>query len=426
MQSSNNHTDQNRQYADDEIDLFELFENLWKQKILIVLITVSVTLAGIVYALMATPVYKASASLKPMASADLKPLRDLTLYPDLSADSLLKDYVTILYSSEFLLSFAKKSEGTQSASLYESDSAAGQLKAVQERLDIKETGTKQENAIFPYQLEFSANTALLAAAELNRLLNDASLRLRKDLEHRHSAAVANETRRLTSRLALLKSELENARNNEIARLEEQNSLKLAELEDQLAAQKAEYRKRLEDRIQSLEEAHAIATSLEITEPVALNQLGRQPSSRVEILADIRGQNEPLYLRGSRLLSAELGQLKSRSPDFYPDSEVRNLESQIAILEHNRRIEILKARESDTPFSTEINNIKARLATIESESFPENLQLDFANAPAAPPADPIKPRKALIAVLSLVLGGMLAIMVALVRAAIQNRQNRRLN
>ena len=44
----------------DEIDLFELFESLWKEKVLIVTITFVTTLAGIGYAFSISPTYQAS------------------------------------------------------------------------------------------------------------------------------------------------------------------------------------------------------------------------------------------------------------------------------------------------------------------------------------------------------------------------------
>ena len=65
--------------ADDEIDLFELAENLWKQKLLIVLVTLVVTAAGAGYALLATPVYQATAYLLPPSGKDTAELRQLDL-----------------------------------------------------------------------------------------------------------------------------------------------------------------------------------------------------------------------------------------------------------------------------------------------------------------------------------------------------------
>lgn len=50
---------------DDEIDLFELFQTLWEEKVLIVLITLVCTIAAALYAFTAQPQYSVSMTLKP-------------------------------------------------------------------------------------------------------------------------------------------------------------------------------------------------------------------------------------------------------------------------------------------------------------------------------------------------------------------------
>jgi len=45
---------------DDEIDLFELIQSLWKEKVLIVAITAVITLIGSGVAFSLTPIYEAS------------------------------------------------------------------------------------------------------------------------------------------------------------------------------------------------------------------------------------------------------------------------------------------------------------------------------------------------------------------------------
>jgi hypothetical protein len=55
-------------YADDEIDLKELWNALWRQKRLISLIAGAVTFVALLYALMATPIYQSSSTLAPVKS----------------------------------------------------------------------------------------------------------------------------------------------------------------------------------------------------------------------------------------------------------------------------------------------------------------------------------------------------------------------
>lgn len=55
-------------YQEDEIDLFEVLGVIWKRKKIIILITVVITTLAIIYSLIATPVYKATAKIIPISS----------------------------------------------------------------------------------------------------------------------------------------------------------------------------------------------------------------------------------------------------------------------------------------------------------------------------------------------------------------------
>ena len=55
----------------DEIDLFELAQNLWRQKLLISLVTLAITALAAGYAFLSTPVYESKSSILPPRSADI-------------------------------------------------------------------------------------------------------------------------------------------------------------------------------------------------------------------------------------------------------------------------------------------------------------------------------------------------------------------
>ena len=65
---------QTSQYLDDEIDLLELWNSLWAQKWLITLVTAVVTSLGISYALVTTPIYKATSYFLPPLQQDVQSL----------------------------------------------------------------------------------------------------------------------------------------------------------------------------------------------------------------------------------------------------------------------------------------------------------------------------------------------------------------
>jgi chain length determinant protein (polysaccharide antigen chain regulator) len=99
----------------------------------------------------------------------------------------------------------------------------------------------------------------------------------------------------------------------------------------------------------------------------------------------------LYLKGIKLLSAEIAALKERIKDSRFLRQVRLLE------EENQTLNDL----------TQIELPKGTILAIDK--------------PASVPQNPIAPNKKLILALSVVLGGMLGILYVLIRSALRNRQ-----
>jgi LPS O-antigen subunit length determinant protein (WzzB/FepE family) len=421
MQAPTDAANTQRPYADDEIDLFELVENLWKQKVLILLVTVVVTVLGAGYAVLATPQYEAQVDLIPPAPAKIEPLTSLVLYKDITSGSILHEFLVQLNSSDLRQQFIAEATPDIKADLYGAGSATEQLSRLKKQLKITAHDEKKGDSVFTHSVTMSASSQENAASELDRLMTFTSTALVEEWQQRYSEAKEHEKTNIERKIALLEQKLKEERDAEIIRLEEAHQLRLKQLTDELSERRQVYQVRLQDRIRSLEEAHAIAESLNIVEPRSLNQATNAANNRVEIIAELRNQSDPLYLRGTRLLGAELSQLRSRPDDFFPDERIRELEAQIAHMNNNRQIEILRARKSDHPFSADIQSLKARLATLEAEQFPNNFSVQLTASPAVATAQPVKPKKMLIIALSVVLGGMAGVMIALVRTAIRSRR-----
>jgi len=399
---------------EDEIDLFQLLEVIWQQKALITLITLVCLIGGIAYAFLSTPVYKASTHLKPIYSTTLKPLSSLPLYSELSTGSPLRELLKTLENKSFQQQFINTTDSVLKEKLYPGTTTEKQTKVFSKRFKL--VATDEKKALQPYRVEFTAHSANTAANELNKLLSSATYYLIEDLKIRYKTGVLNETKRISQRTVLLETKLATERTDEIIRLQESHDLEQKQLKDQLAARQQAYLTSLNDRIILLKEALSIAAALNISDPITLNKLAKNVSGRIEVTADFSNQKDPLYLRGTRLLGKELEQLKSRSDDYFPDQSVRKLETKIALMQHNRRIETLTSRVSDHPFSKELQALKARAHEVQSKAFPEAFQLDFTSSKAIADPAPIKPKKALIIMLSVVLGGMVGLMAGLIRAA----------
>lgn len=217
----------------------------------------------------------------------------------------------------------------------------------------------------------------------------------------------------------LNTTVQRLRGNEITRLKQAQKLKIQELTIQLYVAKQVYNNKINDQKSVLKEAYLTAETLNITKPVGLKGLGRKEYKNIEL--DITGRSEPLYLRGTDLLKAELEQIELRAANFYPDNTIRELEGQILRLETNPKVEQLLSRKNNEAFSKELESIATQLHNLQAEQFPADLKLSFSESQAFANPAPLKPKKALILALSIILGGMIGVFAALIRSAIKNRK-----
>jgi len=143
-----------------------------------------------------------------------------------------------------------------------------------------------------------------------------------------------------------------------------------------------YLRRLEEDLALLEEALRIAKSAGIRD----NQSGLFVDRTDYRLTEASG----LYLRGERLLKAEMQALKARIESASLIPEVRNLQAEN---------ELLRGIIIDT----------ADASAFEIQK------------PATPPSGRDSPKTKLVLALALVLGGMIGVLTALIRSAIRNRK-----
>lgn len=118
-------------------------------------------------------------------------------------------------------------------------------------------------------------------------------------------------------------------------------------------------------------------------------------------------------------------LKARKSDDQQIAELRGLEKELKLLESNREIETLKARESFEPFVVGAAALREEISKLEgllAQDY-ENVSLMRVDQFAMVPTKPIKPRKSLILAAAVVAGGMLGVLVALIRNAAAARRER---
>ncbi|MFY0678027.1 MAG: hypothetical protein JXR18_12150 [Neptuniibacter sp.] len=402
----------------DEIDLFQLLENIWKEKILIIVITLIFALSGLLFAFTSTPVYQASAELVELSPETQNELKKLSLYSNIINDSPLLDYRRTLSNSAVRAEFIEEADTHIKKTLYPSDNASKNLKALNQNLKILDNQQKKNVALFPYTVQLNAQNMELSEQELNRFLSFTSHKQLDNYKSRYEQIRKQKIQQLEANYLLTQqAELDN-RKNKITRLEAEYKLAKQETKLNLKAEIESAKLDHQDRLLQLSEALTTANALKIAEPINIESIN---SNQNGIRLELNNSNSPLYTRGSKLLNAEIDQLRNNALGYHRTNTIRELQSKLVQLENNSQIEQLKSREDDLPFSEELQSIKLQLQKLNAESFPD-IELSFAHTPAVASPDRLKPKRALILALSIILGGITGIIIALIRSAVRNRRN----
>ncbi|KGE03837.1 Wzz/FepE/Etk N-terminal domain-containing protein [Pseudohaliea rubra] len=359
-------------FAEDEIDLFELALTLWRQRLLVLAITLAAPLLAAGYLLLiAEPVYESEARLLPPAAGSLEKIvipRDslnsspagetrLTVTAEEPDDGLTIDYLSAPPIDDIFQRVAEQlfAQETRRAALLAisppegtgpGQHAAGSFTVAMEKPD---RGSELGESL---SVRFRAPDPQLAAAAVAALVAEAQTRATQELLAGRSAVLE---RRIEMLQGMLAASVETAR---------------------LAAS---------HRATRLRAAIETASSLGLEDPAPLASLSLQP-----------GTDDALYLRGARLLRAELNALEARSGDSKGDAFL--------------------------PFAPDAATLEAQIAhlqTIVTQPV-DGIEVARLDQPATVPAAAASPRPRMVLALAAVLGLFAGIGTALVRSAIGKR------
>ena len=339
---------------DDEIDLFELFETLWNQKFLIAGISFACGLIGTAWAFLLTPTYEAEVRLLPAKATDLAKYNPVeygslggigieSLSPESALSQTLNEMRSVAKMTEFVRQGGTNTFIDQDA-LTDDELFEAVASLVADQIEIQKEKDAPQTLV-----TYQSSSAVGSYAFLAELLGWAQAEV------------------LTQRAF----EIENT----IDRKLEANQLQIERLTQT-------YERRIVEQIAVLEEAYSIAENLGIVE----NQAG-------VFVAEDEGrlkESNTLYLKGTRLLQAEIDASQDRLFDSRFLRQVRLLE------EENQTLLELRSIPVD----------RGSIITIDK--------------PARVPEGPIKPNKKLFVALALVLGGMVGVLFVLIRQAVRNR------
>lgn len=278
----------------DEIDLLELVQSLWKQKLLISLVTAVVTALAAGYAFLSAPVYESKSSILPPRSADIAGynfgrseagLPDFTVNNvysiftrNLRSDGLRRDFFEQVYLPAEIASQGAKTKD--------------QLREIfDKKLSVSNPDVKNS----PERFEVTVHSAdsSRAADWANMYVERVANKTRQDMADTVSTEISTRVRSTQSRISVLRESA---------------------------------RKLREDRIARLSEALKVADKVGLQAPQVK---ASRTSSDGELEQFVDGNL--MYMRGAKAIRAELDVLQNRKNDDPFIADLRELENQLDFL-----------------------------------------------------------------------------------------------
>ncbi|MBJ2239560.1 LPS O-antigen chain length determinant protein WzzB [Pseudomonas shahriarae] len=409
----------------DEIDLFDLFHSIWRQKKLVIGCTLFAGLIGVGYALLAPREYQVSSVLRPAAINELDALNRSEVYKLPPADALAKVGAQ-LDSYDARLGFFKANPALFQAFQEPGRSLEQSFEAFNRNsIKLILPDPKKSDSLSSYiRLELQYPTDVDGVAILNGFVDYAIAQEREQVGADLKVIVNNRLTELKGKIDAARSNYETDKESKIAKLLEGDKLKRAQLEDELSALRLQMKMQRSNRLAELNEAISIAKSMGIkspTTPSSMADAGRSGSSQV-MRTEVNNQQIPLYFLGTDALEAERRALQQRTSDDFTSSRVAEIGKELQLLEVNRQVEVLKRRGNEDIFLQDVEPLRAEVARLRGLNIDMSaLKLVTIDRRAQEPLSPIKPKKVLVVALSLAVGLLLGMFVALVRHLVLTRR-----
>lgn len=411
--------------ASDEIDLFEVFHGIWRQKKVVLGCTILAGVLGVGYAFLAPREYQVSSVLRPAAINELDALNRSEVYKLPPADALNKVGAQ-LDSYEARLGFFKTHEDLFKAVQKPGQSLEQSFEEFNRNsINLSLPDPKKADSLSNYiRLELQYPRDIDGVAILNGFVDYAIDSERAQVGADLKVIVNNRLNELKGKIDAARANYETDKESKIAKLLEADRLKRAQLEDELVALRLQMKIERTDRLAELAEAISIAKSMGIrtpTTPSSMADASRGGSNQV-MRTEVNNQKIPLYFLGTEALEAERTALQARTSDDFTNSRVAEIGKELQMLQVNREVEVLKKRGNEDIFLQDVEPLRAEVARLRGLNIDmSGLKLVTIDRRAQEPLDPIKPKKGLVIALSLVAGLVLGVLIALGRHFILARR-----
>ena len=281
-------------YQNDEIDLFELFESLWKEKLLIVAITVLITLLGGLFAFLWPPTYQASVHMLPPSLSDVAELSKLGVLNSSQSQSQSQAYaqfLQLLKSNQVHKELLRDKE-LQKALFKEPVSVQKGLKALDKLAVVNEP---KKGPSVTIELTFNSQDPKIAADAANALVKLAVAAYREQIAEAFMSAKSQELR-------ALKSERDSLVNT--------------------------HAQRISSEVAKLKEALLIAKTLKLQKPGQYIDIQTSNEPRATAVTE---ELRYLYSQGEEALKAEIQTVSAREKNLSSVAGLADVDQRIALL-----------------------------------------------------------------------------------------------
>jgi chain length determinant protein (polysaccharide antigen chain regulator) len=358
---------------DDEIDLIELAINLWREKWIIITAVIIAAVIGVAIATNhekgLTTSYKVGVQLSIPSFAELKRFNQ-TEYYTIAGDEAFKEFMSILelntHGSE--LSYSKNKAEKVTSTRFKNENTLDQTVT----REITYPNTSMDiSSISPdiYFVSYFGNNKD-SAMTLSRI----------DLSTAKETTINN-----------IRAQHNTALELKIHQLERADILTKKILRDRLDAQTEFILTSRKNKLEKLGNALRIARA---------NNISTQVETNINILNE-----STLYLRGIKLLSADIEYLTSLDTDVSLDEEILTLKKEMLLLKNNRLADQLNAM---LITDNDLGNLLFYGVQPNIQAIPE------------------KPKKKLFIIVSILLGGMIGLFVAIGRIMFRSYKMTKLN
>lgn len=421
----NNTPQLHRHLASDEIDLFELFHAIWKQKKCVIGCMILAGLLGVGYAFLAPRVYQVSSVLRPAAINELDALNRSEVYKLPPADALAK-VAAQLDSYEARLGFFRANPALFEAFQRPGQSLEQSFEAFnRDAIKLVLPDPKQSESLSSFvRLEMQYPKGVDGVAILNGFVDFAISQEREQVGADLKVIVNNRLNELKGKIAAARANYDTEKESKIARLLEADKVRRARLQDELNALRIQLKVERASRLAELGEAISIAKTIGIKKPTMPSVMGNDDLHGFSqgMRTVVTSQTVPLYFMGTEVLEAERTALQLRTNDDFTNVRIAEIGKEMSMLDVNREVEVLNGRKNEDLFLQDVERLWAEEARLRGLNIDmSELKLVTVDRQAQEPLGPIKPRKALVIALSLLAGLMLGMLVALVRHFAQVRR-----